>query len=75
LQDVFGVISGTTLLSGGIDMVFSGGVANGASVKGTEVTFGTVSGATADTGLPLAVSWKFAVPALPVKSRWNVVLE
>jgi hypothetical protein len=29
----------------------------------------------ADTGLPLAVTWKFAVPALPVKSRWNVVLE
>jgi autotransporter passenger strand-loop-strand repeat protein len=69
LQDVFGVISGTTLLSGGIDMVFSGGVAsstnissggievissgsvaNGASVKGTEVTFGTVSGATVSSG-------------------------
>jgi trimeric autotransporter adhesin len=47
---VFGVISGTTLLSGGIDMVFSGGVANGASVKGTEVTFGTVSGATVSSG-------------------------
>jgi autotransporter passenger strand-loop-strand repeat protein len=44
------VASSTNISGGGVEVISSGGVVNGASVRGTQVTYGTASGAVVFSG-------------------------